>query len=449
MISYRFNYCIEKEDAVTAGMSIEELTAALREQAELIDQIGEGYLMIGTVTGVIGDRVRIVTSQGPGVAKLPKAYENQIEAGTSVSVHSETKQIVGMSPFERNGRIVSVKEVHGEYALIEVSAGERRLVPILTEVKPGDRVMTDEYSSVVLSVLPLQKQRFVVENVNVSWDDIGGQELAKEALRSAIELPYLFPEVYKHYGQPVSGGVLMVGPPGCGKTMLAKAAATSVGAKDGFIHCKGPEVLDPYVGVAEANVRSMFDRARTYHRETGRKGVIFVDEADAILGHRNARNAYMEKTIVPMFLAEMDGLEDSGATVILATNQGHSLDTAVVRPGRIDTKVTVVRPDQRDSFEVMLTHLKKAPLQGELAELAEKAVVQMFGAKFHNAGQVHALGDWMSGAFIAGVVTAAKNNALKRDIQDKTLTGVGELDLTFGVETMTRQMSSVALDNYN
>jgi len=249
----------------------------------------------------------------------------------------------------------------------------------------------------------------------------------------------------------VANGILVRN---CGKTMLGKATATSLAkihgeqATGGFIYVKGPEILNRFVGNSEEAIRSMFERSREHKRQTGSPAVIFVDEAESILCKRgNDITTHIERTIVPMFLAEMDGLEDSGAVVLLATNRPDILDPAVVRDGRIDRKIKVTRPTRESAADIFRLCWRGKPTATSVDTLVRVGVEELFSAKrtlytVERKGRHYTnftLGDVVNGAMVAGVVDRATSLALRRDIADKTAKGVGRADVVQAVDNTFHQ----------
>lgn len=337
--------------------------------------------------------------------------------------------------------------------------GSNRIVRFGSDIKipeVGERLLVDGDCHVAIRNLGVDASKFSFQGITgVDWDDIGGLHTAKEALQEAIELPFLHPDLYSLYGKKNIKGVLLYGPPGCGKTMLAKAAATSLSklhsrtqAATGFIYVKGPELLNKFVGNTEAQVRSLFAQARKHQKKHGYPAVIFIDEADALLGVRGSREGMgIESTVVPQFLAEMDGLDDTGAIVLLATNRPDSLDSAVTRDGRIDTKVQVTRPSQSDAVNIFKLYLKGKPLvnfsEDEMATLAAKflysADYRMYEIN-HGAAYV-TLGNMVNGAMIAGMVDKASTIALRRDLANAKQSGDKPRGIT--VEDLAQAAKSI------
>lgn len=423
-------------------MNSAEMRQVLEQQAETLERLATEPLDPATVVKIKGSDVLVHSSNGPIVIAKPT---DKLAEGDSILINRQSSQYVRTNPFEAAGSVVTVNDVVDGNALLEID-GRTRLIPAIKGLEPGDKVVLDHHSSFIVRIFPRTNKDYVVPETSVTWDDIGGLQEAKEAMIEAVEHPHLYKEIYEHYGSKGTKGILLYGPPGCGKTMLGKAAATSIGSADGFIYCKGPEVLDPYVGVAEATVRSLFARARSYEKRSNRRAVIFIDEAEALLGRRGSRHSFMEKTIVPTFLAEMDGVEDSGAVVILATNQAMSLDPAVVRDGRVDRKIKIARPNALESRQIVLAHLKKTPCGSCFEELTDQLLKQAWDATFHHEGKEVALNEYVSGALWAGIVEKAKRSAMRRDIDSKTKSGIGMEDLQSGLLTTLKEMGATSLE---
>jgi proteasome-associated ATPase len=343
--------------------------------------------------------------------------------------------------------------VDANYSEIEV--GDKGSVLVYNgNQKPetGDRVVLDTSGHVIVKNLGKEDDQFTYcEETGITWDDIGGLTEAKEALKDAIELPFLHPEIYRQYGKRLPKGVGLYGPPGCGKTLLGKAAATSIArihgkkVSTGFNYVKAPEILSKWVGIAEGTIRSIFDKCRAHKKAHGYPAVVFIDEADAILAKRGSGiSSDVEKTIVPMFLSEMDGLEDSSAFIILATNRPDILDPAVIREGRIDRMVKVGRPNAEMAKEIFSIHLEKKPLSegGTREDYAQMVSEDLYSEKRalytieRKSGEpVHfTLGNVTSGAMIAGIVEEAVSSALKRDLKSGVCKGVQKDDLVASVD---------------
>lgn len=294
------------------------------------------------------------------------------------------------------------------------------------------------------------ESKYTLDEVpNVGWDEICGLEEAKQQMVEAIEWPHKHPEIYRYYNKGIPKGVLLWGDPGCGKTMLGKAAATAVAKlygketdKSAFMYIKGGELLDKYVGESEKNVRDIFKRARKHHAKRGYPAIVFIDEADALLSNRNgiAGKSVMasQSMTVPTFLAEMDGLEDSGAIIILATNRPDVLDPAITRDGRIDRKIHITRPAHKDAIEIIKLNLKKIPLiDMKIAEMAAFAADEIYGDdkiyyKIHKSDDEYdylRLRDVINGAMLANMVDFGTTLAIRRDLAAKKKTGLGKNEI--------------------
>lgn len=275
--------------------------------------------------------------------------------------------------------------------------------------KAGDKVMVNK--NMIICILPeeLEKPVKPVEFERIKWEQIGGLKSQISQIRDAIELPIKHPEYLKRMGLEPSRGVLLYGPPGCGKTMVAKAIASAFldGTElnpDSFIYLKGGEMLSPYVGVTENNIRSMFSRARQNYKVRKQRSVIFIDEAEAVLNARGSRRSSdVDLTIVPTFLSELDGFEGNSTFIILATNFKGALDPAIIRPGRIDLRLEISRPTVEDAEDIFKIYLKGKPVSGSVDKLAKsmsKEAYSQFNGK-------------LSGALIKGIVDKASYSIIR------------------------------------
>lgn len=447
-------------------------------QAKTLEVVG--FMKNGTpVIQVDGDRVvesRISSIKGEKYTRIGKSLasvavtfenkffevevpEREVKAGDQVLLNPQTMQIVDVAkPIYAGGVSIVRRAIDETTSEVETDGSVRVVLNGTLKTKPevGDHVVLDPTTTIIGWNLGKEDDRFsFTAETNVTWDDIGGLVEAKKQMVEAIELPFRYPDIYKHYNKKPVKGVLLYGPPGCGKTMLGKAAATALAKlhngnsiSSGFIYVKGPEVLDRFVGVAEATIRQIFQRSRKLKEQHGYPAVIFIDEADAILGKRGMGiSSDIERTIVPQFLSEMDGLEETGAIVLLATNRADILDPAVTRDGRVDRKVKISRPDLNASRDIFGLYLKQVPLYNGYTreKLSNIAALELFSDKRvlysirlngNHKGETRSftLGNLASGAMIAGIVDQATSIALHRDIANGKPQGMSKNDLMQAVE---------------
>lgn len=299
--------------------------------------------------------------------------------------------------------------------------------------------------------------------LHVSWEDIAGNEEAHRAMIEAIEFPIKHAKLYKFYGKKPTKGILLMGPPGCGKTMFGKAAAGVMsklyGGKATMLAINATELQSPYVGQTEKKISQIFAYAKAYKALHGHQLIVFMDEADAILPNRNGGGmgrsvAGWEESNVATFLTEMDGLEDSGALIILATNRPEAIDGALLREGRIDRKIVVKRPDEAAARVILTRAMRNAPTnvvmvnpnyrgldEGGMITVVDVGVRELFDTQRHlmtvksTKGKDYLrLSDVVSGAMIVGLVERAKASAFHRDIAQGTMTGITVDDMYAAVE---------------
>jgi proteasome-associated ATPase len=314
-------------------------------------------------------------------------------------------------------------------------------------------VRLDANQRVALEVIGIGRriERALETVTALPWGAIGGQNEAVQAIRDTIELPFLHRELFKRFDHTVPKGFLLHGPPGCGKTLLGKATAhnlreqiraeTGVDHPEFFLHVKGPEILNMWVGESERQVRDLFAQCRERAAE-GSLAFLFIDEAESILGTRRAgRYSTILSTLVPMFCSEMDGLEPlQNVVVILASNRADLIDPAILRPGRIDRKIKVNRPTQEGARRIYEIYLKETLPLGEPKEAMAQVITEAHYAKTvenqfleitYRSGKRDFLyrGDLASGAIIAAIVERAKSLAIKRTIETKMDTPLTRADL--------------------
>lgn len=384
----------------------------------------------------------LVASMGNGLIEMRADNSLEINLGDTVKVFKGEDGVQSIVDVSKEciylGEICTVIEFNEDKQNVTVKAGmgsdKSFVYPgkyTKDQLKPGTEVMVYE-KLVIIDIHEQEKKDYTFTgSTGVSWDDIGGLEEEKKKMQECIENPIIHKELYKAYNQKLPKGVLLFGPPGNGKTMLGKAAATSLAAlnkseRNGFIYVKGPEILSKWVGEAEEKIRGIFNQAREFFKETGTQAIIFIDEAESILAKRGStRSSDVDKTIVPQFLAEMDGLEESGAIVILTTNRADILDSAVIREGRIDQKIYIGNPDEFTCRAIMSLHLKNVPCKEKnlvdiCIEELYKDDYSFFNVNFKDGNfEILKLGNLVSGAAIANLVKSMITSAMKKDIAGK------------------------------
>jgi len=412
----------------------------------------------------------------------PRVDPADLKVGTRVLIN-EAYAVVGLMGYAPVGPVARISDVleegrlrigneHGTSDFVLERAEELTDV----ELKIGDEVRTDPSMRVALERLSSKesKEHFLEEIPPMPWERIGGQQEAIRAIRDAIELPALHPELFEKFQYSTPKGFLLYGPPGCGKTLIGKATAYSLvqhlreeeglHVQEYFMHIKGPEILNMWLGETERMVREIFAQARQKRKE-GYLPFIFIDEAESILGtRRSMRSHNITNTVVPMFCTEMDGIESlQDVVIILASNRSDLIDPAILRPGRIDRKIKVARPDHESAKDIFGLYLSEdLPLDpaavsehgsAEAARLAfiEVAARTLFARTEETkvlevalrSGRTESLhfGDLASGALIDNIVQRAKEAAIKRAIAENTIeqAGVSEADLLEAVRAEYRE----------
>ncbi len=371
---------------------------------------------------------------------------------------NEALNIIEVRGFDPQGQVVRLKDtVDDKRALVQLHHDEERVVelgePLLNEhLSVGDHLLFDARSGYVIEKLPkAEMEELVIEEVpNVGYGDVGGLDKELEQVTDAVELPFLYPQLFAEHKLTPPKGVLLYGPPGCGKTLIAKAVANSIAKKLGhlsgkevrsyFLHVKGPELLNKYVGESERQIREVFAKARDKAAK-GNPVIVFFDEMDALFRTRGSGiSSDMESTIVPQFLAEIDGVESLHNVIVIgASNRQDLIDPAVLRPGRLDVKIKIPRPEKqgaKDIFgkyltpdlpyakeeldrhggdpSVMVAHLIEITAEAMYAVTEENRFLEVTYA--NGEKEMLHFKDFSSGALIEGIVSRAKKVAVKRAI---------------------------------
>ncbi|MFF1901744.1 proteasome ATPase [Streptomyces sp. NPDC058206] len=386
----------------------------------------------------------------------PSVELDDLRRGQEVMLN-EALNVVEAMEFERAGDIVTLKEIleDGERALVLGHTDEERVVrlaePLLDiNIRPGDALLLEPRSGYVYEVVPKSEvEELVLEEVpDIDYDKIGGLGDQIELIRDAVELPYLHPDLFKEHELRPPKGILLYGPPGCGKTLIAKAVANSLAkkvaevtgqpaGKSYFLNIKGPELLNKYVGETERHIRLVFQRAREKASE-GTPVIVFFDEMESLFRTRGSGvSSDVENTIVPQLLAEIDGVEGlENVIVIGASNREDMIDPAILRPGRLDVKIKIERPDAEAAKDIFAKYLTPSlPLHADdLAEhtgskeAAAHAMIQSVVERMYTESEenrflevTYANGDkevlyfkdFNSGAMIQNIVDRAKKMAIK------------------------------------
>ncbi|TLY40143.1 MAG: proteasome ATPase [Nitrospirae bacterium] len=387
----------------------------------------------------------------------PSIRSKELRKGQEV-ILNEAFNVIEARGFDGQGEVVRLKDLlEGRRALVTLHFDEEKVAelgePLLEErLSVGDHLLYDPRSGYVIEKLPKSEaEELVLEEVpDISYDHIGGLEKEIEQVRDAVELPFLHPQLFAEHRLSPPKGVLLYGPPGCGKTLIAKAVANSIAKKLGhlsgkevrsfFLHVKGPELLNKYVGESERQVREVFKKAKERAAD-GNPVIVFFDEMDALFRTRGTGiSSDVESTIVPQFLSEIDGMESLRNVIVIgASNRQDLIDPAVLRAGRLDVKIKISRPDAtaaRDIFsKYVVPDLPFAPEEVErhagdrntlVDRLIGMTVEAMYAASDENKflevtyanGEKELLyfKDFASGALIEGIVSRAKKYAIKRVI---------------------------------
>jgi proteasome-associated ATPase len=457
---------------------ISEARHTIEKLDEVIKKVTSPANRIGTFLGSPNkETAQIVVGGSDYYCNVdPRISISKLKKGTRVLVN-EAYVIVGDLGYDMSGPVTKITELLGPDRIrVGMEHGVQSIVlqrsqDLMKEtLKVGDEIRVDPNYRIAIEVLSHSNtEEYYLETVpELPWDKVGGQQEALSAIKDAIELPLLHADLFAKFQHQTPKGFLLYGPPGCGKTLIGKATAynltrqltekTGEDMQQFFMHIKGPEILNMWVGESERMVREIFATAREKRKE-GFLPFIFIDEAESILGTRRAgRYSSILSTLVPMFCTEMDGIESlNEVVIILASNRADLIDPAILRPGRIDRRIKVNRPDREAAREIYGIYLSEdLPYDPELvkkmggvpatvAYLIDRIVETQFSRKEENrfldvilrSGKRDTLyrGDLVSGAIIASVVERAKELAIKRAITTMWEEGISESDLLLSLNT--------------
>ena len=448
--------------------------ASLRDEVEKLTQPPSGY---GVIVGKNDDSTVDILSSGRKmrVTVHPEIDLENLERGAEV-VLNESFNVVKVRVPESIGEVVHLKEVleDGIRAVVTGRGDDERVCELAdsmrgTLLRSGDLLRMDPKSNLLLERLTQPEiEHLLLEEVpDISYADIGGLDSQIEQIADAVELPFLYGDLFAEHQLPAPKGILLYGPPGCGKTLIAKAVANSLAkkvsvanggekAKSYFINIKGPELLNKYVGETERQIRLVFQRAREKSEE-GWPVIVFFDEMDSMFRTRGTGiSSDMESTIVPQLLAEIDGVEGLRNVIVIgATNREDLIDPAILRPGRLDVKIRIDRPDDSAAHQIFKRYLtNEVPISqteignhGEsideaISAMIEQTVTEMYRqddanrfleVTYQNGDRdVMYFKDFASGAMIENIVRRAKKLAIKRLIAGGER-GVSTEDLTMSI----------------
>ncbi|MBA3249301.1 MAG: proteasome ATPase [Geodermatophilaceae bacterium] len=452
----RAAYLSERNDKLSETLrDARDQLISLKEEVDRLAQPPSGY---GVFLTAYDDGTVDIFSGGRKlrVSVSPNVQADQLKRGQEVMLN-EALNVVAAKGFERAGEVVQLKEIleGGDRALVVGHTDDERIVHLAdtllsAPLRVGDSLLMEPRSSYVFERIPKSEvEELVLEEVpDIDYTDIGGLAVQIEAIRDAVELPFLHADLFREHKLRPPKGILLYGPPGCGKTLIAKAVANSLSkqmveargageAKSYFLNIKGPELLNKYVGETERHIRLVFQRAREKASE-GTPVIVFFDEMDSIFRTRGSGvSSDVENTIVPQLLSEIDGVEGlENVIVIGASNREDMIDPAILRPGRLDVKIKIERPDAeaaRDIFsKYLITDLpihaddlaehagnRVACVQAMIQSTVERMYTELEENRFlevtyaNGDKEILYFKDFNSGAMIQNIVDRAKKMAIK------------------------------------
>lgn len=480
---------------IQQGASQQQREAEFKKLSEVVSKLTAPANRIGTLLELPAEGLaRIVIGGAEYYTNVdPHVSADELKIGTQVLVN-EAFAVIKTLGYDRHGPVLKIAEVLPDSRLrFESEMGRQAMILqrsselVGVDLKPGDEVRVDPSHRIAIEKLDDRsaKTHLLDEIPTVTWEQIGGQKEAIAAIRKAIEYLLLHAKTFEHYKFTQPEGFLHYGPPGCGKTLIGQATAASLArqvreSSDAdtavssqppitggvFLHVKGPEILNMWLGESERIVRDLFAQARA-RRKAGLLPFIFIDEAESVLGTRRAMRSFnISNTLVPMFCTEMDGIESlRDVVIILASNRPDLIDPAVLRPGRIDRKIKVARPNRAAAAEILGVYLTTdLPLDPTLvaanghdaSAARDTLVAKVTEAIFRRADDTRLLsirlrsgqqktlyrGDLVSGAILASAVQRAKERAIDRELAKQPpdhSKGLSLADLLESVEAEFRE----------
>ncbi|MFQ5482533.1 MAG: AAA family ATPase [Nitrospinaceae bacterium] len=472
-----------RDALLQAQQTVQQYTLKIKALDETIQKLKLPAHRLGTILGLGLDdlyRLNVGGTEYQAAASPEVLADGPLQVGDVVAVN-EAFVAIHRLPRPETGPVVRVscRLEDGQWMVAGGGSANAEFMVLPGEsmdqegLREGDEVILDPTQKVMLSRLPKRKSKAPVEDdfAAVRWEQVGGQEHVIEQVRKLIEYPILHADILGKMQYQMPKGFLFYGPPGCGKTLIGKAILSDIIAKlkekgaaqekelEGrFIHVKGPEILNMWLGESERKVREIFKKAREY-KEKGKFPFIFIDEAESVLGTRQAwRGHNISNTLVPMFCAEMDGIHSvRDMVVILATNRPDLIDPAILRPGRIDKKIKVGRPNREDCAAILKVYLQQdLPMAKDREDMIAPFLDRLFARTAEQevlilttrSGDFKKLywKDFISGAILEGIVSRAKERAIERAIQGEAL-GIQVDDLIQALQTEFEESSVLPADS--
>jgi len=480
----RLDRAMAQNDKLSAVLEeAKEQLGVLREEVEKLTSPPNNF---GTVLQVNDDgTLDILTgSRKLRVAAQPNVEVKKLQVGQEVLLN-EAFNIIDVRHFEPAGDVLRVREALTDGRVVVFAHADEEKVLQRSEtmadvkLRPGDYVRIDTKTGLVLEKMERPEvEELVLEEVpDITYEEVGGLAEQIEQIRDTVELPYMHKDLFREYQLEPPKGILLYGPPGCGKTLIAKAVANSLAKKVSeqtgspdvrsyFLNIKGPELLNKWVGETERQIRLIFQRAKEKSDE-GVPVIVFFDEMDSLFRTRGTGiSSDVESTIVPQLLSELDGVESlKNVVVIGASNREDLIDPAILRPGRLDVKIKINRPDTVAAREIFRIYISdKTPIDGEalaqhggdrantIASFIETTVEAMYSESDENRflevtyasgdREVLYFKDFASGAMIENIVRRAKKDAIKRQIAGGD-PGVRQSDLTDAIKQEFREQEDL------